>query len=71
MNMAKGSLQIEYEKLVLDNLELKQRIKKLKELIGECIRIGGQNHWDAKRGSPENEVWQRLKRIYKASPERR
>jgi len=27
--MAKGTLQIEYEKLVMENIELKERIKKL------------------------------------------
>ena len=36
--MSKGSLQTEYEKLVMTNLEIRERIKRLKEILTEYGR---------------------------------
>jgi len=37
--MAKGTLQIKYEKLVLDNLDLKERVKDLESLLDEIEAV--------------------------------
>jgi len=44
--MAKGSLQKQYEKVVLDNLDLKERIKELEKRIEAArIIIDSQSFW--------------------------
>jgi len=40
--MAKGTLQIKYEKLVLDNLDLKERVKELETALEAILRMKPQ-----------------------------
>ena len=37
--MAKGTFQIKYEELVLDNLDLKERVKDLESLLDEIEAV--------------------------------
>lgn len=67
--MAKGSLQIEYEKLVMDNLELKERIKKLEKENEQTrldMHIKTDEHWSNGYEIAKEEDRERIKGLEQA-----